>query len=173
MAYEKIVRNRSGCSQENSCERKKKFYGVQVGFHRSYLPYRNTIFLAFIVLEILTGHKQKIVCNFSACSQEKSSERKKNNRGVEVCFHYFSCVVLQWSVLLLSRARNGHGRAHWSDDIGDFGEIIRNFLPYRKVKLVFLFILSSVAHSHVLKVFRKIICLDHLLPMNLKTQHQF
>ena len=143
------------------------------GFHLSCLPYRITIFLAFIILEILTGHKQKIVCNFSACSQEKSSERKKNNRGVEVCFHYFSCVVLQWSVLLLSRARNGHGRAHWSDDIGDFGEIIPNFLPHRKVKLVFLFILSSIAHSHVLKVFRKIICLDHLLPMNLKTQHQF
>ena len=29
--------------------------------------------------------------------------------------------VLQCSVVLFSRARNGHGRAHWLDDIGDFG----------------------------------------------------
>ena len=29
------------------------------GFHLSCLPYRITIFLAFIILEILTGHKQK------------------------------------------------------------------------------------------------------------------
>ena len=143
------------------------------GFHLSCLPYRITIFLAFIILEILTGHKQKKQQVIFLHVHRKSLVKEKKNRGVEVCFHYFSCVVLQWSVLLLSRARNGHGRAHWSDDIGDFGEIIPNFLPYRKVKLVFLFILSSVAHSHVLKVFRKIICLDHLLPMNLKTQHQF
>ena len=109
---------------------KKIIYGVQVGFHRSYLPYRNTIFLAFIVLEILTGHK-KIVCIFFVCSEKKSSEREKKKSWCTSEFPLlFLCIVLQCSVVLFSRARNGHGRAHWLDDIGDFGETIPNFLTY-------------------------------------------
>ena len=39
--------------------KEKKICGVQVGFHRAYLPYRNAIVLAFIVLEIRMGHKKK------------------------------------------------------------------------------------------------------------------
>jgi len=87
----------------------------------------------------------------------------------------FLRIVLQCSVVLFARARNGHGRAHWLDGIEDFGETIPDFLTYvyRKVKLAFLFILSSVAHSHVLKAFRKIayVSLEHFLPVNLQTYH--
>ena len=55
------------------------------------------------------------------------------------------------------------------DGIGDFGETIPNFLTYSKVQLASLFIFSSVAHSKLLKAFRKMkyVRLDHLLPVNL------
>ena len=82
-------------------------------------------------------------------------ERKKKSLFKSGFPLLFLCIVLQCSVVLFARARNGHGRAHWSDDIGDFGETIPDFLTYvyRKVKLAFLFILSSVAHPHVLLKF--------------------
>ena len=140
-------------------------------------PFEFRVVFAFIILEILTGHKKKIVCKFSACSQKKYSERKKKSSCRSGFPLLFLCILLKCSFLLLSRARNGHGRAHWLDGIGDFGETIPNFLTYVywKVKLASLFILSSVAHSHILLFFRKIkyVRLDHLLPVNLQTQHQF
>ena len=56
-AKKKIVWNFSAFSQEKFSERKTN--SMVQGFHLSCLPYRITIFLAFIILEILTGHKQK------------------------------------------------------------------------------------------------------------------
>ena len=43
-------------------------------------PLEFRVFFAFIILEILTGHKKK-VGNLSESSQEKSSERKKKSIG--------------------------------------------------------------------------------------------
>ena len=43
-------------------------------------------FFAFIILEILTGHKKKSRESFYALIG-KTSEKKKKMYGVEVCFH--------------------------------------------------------------------------------------
>ena len=56
---------------------KKIIYGVQVSFHRSYLPYRNAIFLAFIVLEILTGNKKKWYVIFLYVHRKNLVKEKK------------------------------------------------------------------------------------------------
>ena len=128
------------------------------------LPCRITTFLAFIILEIRTGHKKKQYLIFLHVHRKNLVEKKKSRcrSGFPLLF---LCIVLQCSVVLFARARNGHGRAHWLDGIGDFGETIPNFLTYVywKVKLASLFILSSVAHSHILLFFRKIkyVRLDH------------
>ena len=105
---------------------KKIIYGVQVSFLRSYLPYQNTIFLAFIVLEILTGNKKKWYVIFLYVHRKNLVKEKKNSWCTSEFPLLFLCIVPQCSVVLFSRARNGHGRAHL-DDIGDFGETIPNF----------------------------------------------
>ena len=147
----KIVRNRSGCSLENYCARKKKSMVYKWVSMALCLPCRITIFLAFIILEIRTGHKKKNIISFFCMFIGKIQRKKKKKSRCRSGFPLlFLCIVLKCSVVLFSRARNGHGRAHL-DDIGDFGETIPNFptYQYRKVTLTFLFIISSIAHSHV------------------------
>ena len=141
-------------------------------------PFEFRVVFAFIILEILTGHKKKKqYVNFLHVHRKNTVKEKKKSSCRSGFPLLFLCILLKCSFLLLSRARNGHGRAHWLDGIGDFGETIPNFLTYVywKVKLASLFLLSSVAHSHILLFFRKIkyVRLDHLLPVNLQTQHQF
>ena len=79
-------------------------------------------FYAFIILEILTGHKKKYFVNFLHVHRRNLVKEKKNARSRSGFPLLFLCILLQCSVLLFSRARNGHGRAHNLDDIGDFGE---------------------------------------------------
>ena len=97
-------------------------------------------------------------------------KEKKKNRCVEVDFHFFSCALFSSAQLFCFP-----GRA--TDPLVMTLGTIPNFLTYvyRKVNFAFLFIISSIAHLHVLKVFRKItyVRLEHLLPTNLQTYHQF
>ena len=69
-------------------------------------------FYAFIILEILTGHKKKYFVNFLHVHRRNLVKEKKNARSRSGFPLLFLCILLQCSVLLFSRARNGHGRAH-------------------------------------------------------------
>jgi len=79
-----------------------------VGFHRAYLPYRNTIFLAFIVLEILTGNKKKWYVIFLYVHRKNLVKEKKKivvYKWVSIAFPVHSPPVLSCSVFQGARTR--------------------------------------------------------------------
>ena len=131
---------------------KKKQYGFILNIHRENLvkefffsmvqkwvsialvfPFEFRVVFAFIILEILTGHKKKIVCKFSACSQKKIQYKKKKKivvqKWVSIAF------PVHTSQVLISSPFQGAQRTRPSPLVGWHWGLWRNNskLPYLRI----------------------------------------